>query len=66
MSKKSDKHVVIANCVNGVEILFKCQNASGEAQSPPCVKGGKRLPLLIKGSCPSAHTGAEGIRTLLF
>ena len=26
----------------------------------------KRLPLLIKGSCPSAHTGAEGIRTSIF
>ena len=25
-----------------------------------------RLPLLIKGSCPSAHTGAEGIRTPMF
>ena len=24
------------------------------------------LPLLIKGSCPSAHTGAEGIRTEYF
>ena len=29
-------------------------------------KRGKRLPLLIKGSCPSAHTGAEGIRTSIF
>ena len=27
---------------------------------------GQRLPLLIKGSCPSAHTGAEGIRTPMF
>ena len=35
-------------------------------KAPPCVKGGKRLPLLIKGSCPSAHTGAEGIRTPIF
>ena len=26
----------------------------------------QRLPLLTKGSCPSAHTGAEGIRTFLF
>ena len=26
----------------------------------------QRLPLLIKGSCPSAHTGAEGIRTFAF
>ena len=26
----------------------------------------ERLPLLIKGSCPSAHTGAEGIRTSIF
>ena len=25
--------------------------------------GRQRLPLLIKGSSPSAHTGAEGIRT---
>ena len=30
---------------------------TGEAQ---------RLPLLTKGSCPSAHTGAEGIRTSTF
>ena len=28
--------------------------------------GARRLPLLIKGSCPSAHTGAEGIRTPIF
>ena len=28
--------------------------------------GAQRLPLLTKGSCPSAHTGAEGIRTFLF
>ena len=27
---------------------------------------GQRHPLLIKGSCPSAHTGAEGIRTPIF
>ena len=26
----------------------------------------ERLPLLIKRSCPSAHTGAEGIRTSIF
>ena len=34
---------------------------------PLLTKGGEqRLPLLTKGSCPSAHTGAEGIRTAVF
>ena len=33
---------------------------------PRTTGGAKRLPLLIKGSCPSAHTGAEGIRTPTF
>ena len=52
--------------LSGVEIPSKCQDASGEAQRPLVCKGGKRLPLLTKGSCPSAHTGAEGIRTPMF
>ena len=38
--------------------------------NPPVLPGtngeAQRLPLLTKGSCPSAHTGAEGIRTPIF
>ncbi len=62
VSKKSEKHVAIANLVarkspSSVRML------PSEVQSPPCVKEGfavpdegKRLPLLTKGGAPRSES----------
>ena len=51
----------------GIVIANQSADWCGNPPDIPRTTGGaKRLPLLIKGSCPSAHTGAEGIRTPTF
>ena len=67
MSKESEKYVVIANqCRNTGVALSKDSLRSQSPDFPRTTGGAQRLPLLTKGSCPSAHTGAEGIRTISF